>query len=140
MGRKEDLGFYWIATLDDDSVIEQFNPDGSENLYKLVDDNYDNLVSFKITNGDDVYEIDMVKWKLKTPTKTYNPKGLTPKLIYFRRNQVRMEVGGTNRDLLFPRVVHHIGIDTDDEDIKMEVFNGQGVKPKSKKFDKKNKK
>jgi len=139
MGRKEDLGFYWIAEFKDGSKIEQFTKDGDEILYKEVLDNYKNLVLFSITDGKVVYSVDLVKWKMITPDKTYKSKGDNPKLIYFRRNQIRMSVGITQK-LLAPRVFHHIGIDTDDEDIEMVVFAGQGMRPESKDFKRKKKK
>ena len=138
MDIKKELSFYWIAEFDDGSIIKQFTEDGEEVLYKEVLDNYNNLAYFSITDDVDTYTVDLVKWKLFTPDKIYKSKGANPKLIYFRRNQVRMNMGPV-QEILPPRVYHHIGIDTDGEDIEMEVFAGQGMKLKSKDFIKKKK-
>jgi len=134
MDRKKELGFYWIAKFSDGSKIEQFDKNGEEALYKKVLDNYNDLISFSITDGKKLYTVDLVNWKLITPDKTYTSKGKNPKLLYFRRNQVRVEVGVTQK-LLFPRVFHHIGIDTDTEYLKIIIFAGQGMRPESEEFE-----
>ena len=129
MTKKTNLGYYWIAKFDDNSEIEQFDEDDNEILFKEVLDKMDELEVFSITDGNETYEVDLVKQEIKSPKESFKVTGSNPELIYFRRNQVRMEIGA-NRPLLPPRVVHHLGIKTNTQEQKFEVFAGQGVRPK----------
>jgi len=130
MKRKEELAFYWVAEFSDGSKIEQFDKNGKEVLYKEVDDRYDDLVMFSITDGTETYSVDLDKWKLITPNKTYTSKDSNRKLLYFRRNHVRMSLG-EKREILSPRVYHHLGIKSDGKDLKVIVFAGKEQKPKN---------
>jgi len=130
MGRKEDLGFYWIAEFKNGSKIVQFDKEGNETLFKEVEDNKEDLVKFFIVSHDvkEEYIADLVNKMLIGPNVSYELTGKNPELIYKRRNRVRMEVGSGN--IIDPSVTHILGIKTDTEEKQFEVFAGQGMKPK----------
>jgi len=128
--RKELLGFYWIADFDDDSTITQFDKDGNEVMFSEIEDIKSQLVKFSIISADnkELYIADLKELMLIGPNTSYELVGNTPELIYKRRNSVRMEVGSNT--ILPPSVVHILGIKTDKEEKQIEVFAGQGMKPK----------
>jgi len=132
MTRKEDLGYYWKAEFDDDSTIEQFDKNENETLFKDVLDKEDSLIRFSVISNDnkESYTADLSAKTLTGPGVSYSITGKAPKLTYFRRNSVRMEVGGQNRKLLSPNVVHMLGIKTSTNEKRLEIFAGQGMKPK----------
>jgi len=132
MSRKNELVFYWKAFFSDSSSIEQFDKKDNEVLFKEVLDKMNLLETFIITDDNEEYVVDLVDKTIETPYKTYTVVGKNPELIYFRRNSVRLEIG-TGKSLP-PSVVHHVGIKTDSDEKKVEIFPGQGMKPKEVKF------
>lgn len=121
MDRLDHLGYYWIAKFSDDSEIKQFNEDESENLFKDVEDKKEDLVSFSLISkdGKEVYTVNLVEQTLVGPTTEGNISGDNPKLIYFRRNNVRGEVG-TGR-VLEAKLTHVLGIKTDQDEKMFEI-------------------
>jgi len=131
MGIKENLGYFWKADFDDGSSIEQFSKAGKEVLFKKVLDKEDQLEKFSIISCDDendVYIVDLVEKSIIGPNILYSIKGTSPKLIYFRRNSVRREIGSGAG--MSPMVVHHLGLKTSTQEKKLEVFKGIGARPK----------
>jgi len=130
MGRKEDLGFGWIADFKDGSSITQFNKNGKETLFKEVEDNMGNLAKFSIISADDkeLYFADLINKLLVGPNVSYELTGKSPELIYKRRNRVRLEMGSGK--ILVPSIIHILGIKTSTEEKQFEIFAGQGLKPK----------
>jgi len=131
MGIKENLGYFWKADFDDGSSIEQFSKAGKEVLFKKVLDKEDQLEKFSVINSDDEKEAYLVNLSKKTitgPNVNYTLKGTSPKLIYFRRNSVRREIGSGAG--MSPMVVHHLGLKTSTQEKKLEVFKGIGARPK----------
>jgi len=135
MGVKEDLGYYWTVTFQDNSTLEQFDGLGDEVAFGVAEQNASPIKKIKIISSeeDEDYEIDIGDGKIYTPTKTYTVLGTNPEYIYFRRADVRMKVGGTG-DILTPRLVHHVGIKTDTEEKVVEVFKGLGQNPRKVTF------
>lgn len=131
MVTKKDMGFYWIAKFSDDSIIAQYDKKGNEVLYREVLDNPLTLKEFKLMSSeeDEEYVVNLDEQKITTPYKNYNITGSNPELIYFRRNDVRMEVGGSG-SIMPPRVVHHLGLKTTTQEQKFEIFKGLGQKPR----------
>lgn len=121
MNKREHLGYFWKATFNDDSVISQFNDDETENLFKDVDDRMSDLVKFEVVSNDkkESYEVDLVKQFIKGPDTNENVEGANVKLVYFRRNKVRGEVGTGN--VLDTRVTHMLGLETDTDKKVFEV-------------------
>ena len=130
MSKKEALGFYWEAELNDGTVMPQFNGE-DETLFSEVENNMSDLAFFRIVSSDDseVFEIDFANLELTDHKgKKYNVTGSNPSLIYKRRNHVRMEVGSNK--ILDARVNHIIGLKTDSDEMSFEVDAGQGMRPK----------
>lgn len=137
MVTKEDLGFYWTVTFQDNSTLSQYDGLGDEVRWADVESNASPVKKIKITSSeeDEDYELDLGDGKIYTPTKTYTVLGTNPQYIYFRRNDVRMEVGpAEKRVILPPRVTHHLGIKTDTQEKVVEVFKGLGMKPRKVTF------
>ena len=109
MGTKESLGYYWTAKFSDNSEISQFDGNGDEVRFAEVLNNPLDLKEFRLQSSeeDEEYLMDINDMRIHTPTRNYVVTGANPELIYFRRNQVRMEMSGPNmKELLVPRVVH----------------------------------
>ena len=132
--KKQILGFYWIAEFDDKSTITQFDSKDKEIMFSEVEAKKDNLVKFIISSADDKesYTVDLKGKNIISPNVIYTLTGKNPELIYKRRNSVRLSVGSSEG--LAPSVVHILGIKTDKEEKQIEVFAGQGMKPKKVDF------
>lgn len=118
--------YTWTAVFIDGSELNQFNEDGSENLFKEIEESKEALVQFRLTGEDDShYEANLLKGEIDCNGKLIKSfASITGevKLIYSRRNQVRVKIGqGTPLD---SRVIHRIGLVDDDEQIIIEVFPG----------------
>lgn len=125
MSKKEHLRYYWIAKFNDESTINQFNEDGSENLFKLVEDNKDNLTKFTLFSNEkknEFYEVDLVNKTVSAINNNQEVTGSYPKLVYFRRNTVRGDVRTGN--VLESKLMHVIGLETDDDKKVIEVTPG----------------
>ena len=125
-----DLGYYWEALFEDESVITQYDKDDKETLFKEVLEHKSKLIKFGVISNDEdeEYIVDLKDSLIIGPNVSYEVKGKNPSLIYFRRNFVRQNVGAT--ELLPTMVEHHLGIKTDTEEKKLEIFKGLGQKPK----------
>ena len=137
---KDRIVYYWIAEFSDGTTLRQFvGVDDTEISYAEVMAKMDLLEVFTITNDVEEYSVTFKKnkVKIKTPQKNYNVKGENAKLIYKRRNKVRIDMSSGSE--LGAMVTHIIGIDTDDEEQWIEVCAPQGVRPKSEKHRKKEK-
>jgi len=134
MGEQGSLDFSWEARFSDESVIAQFDKDGKEIKYGVVEKKIDDLEEFVIVskNLDEMYIVNLVDKTIVGPDISYTVVGNGAELIYRRRNDVRLELGTGNR--LDPRVRHIIGIKTDKEEKVVEVFYGLGMKPKKIEF------
>jgi len=132
--KKEILGFYWVAEFDDGAEFAQFDSKGKEVMFSEVEAKIEHLVKFSIVSADDkeLYIADLKEMMLIGPSVSYELTGSYPELIYKRRNSVRLTVGSSEG--LPPSVVHIIGIKTDKEEKQLEVFAGQGMKPKKVEF------
>jgi len=130
MGKKDE-DFYWKATFDGSIPnIEQFDELDNEILFKDVEDNISVLEKFELISSDnkEVYTVDLVNKKILGPGVSYSITGTSPKLIFFKRQSVRGEVGTGN--VLKPLTIFHFGIKTSTQEKKLEVFKGLGQNPK----------
>jgi len=116
--------YTWKATLDDESVINQFEGK-KETLFKEVEDNKNKLVTFRIEAEDgEFYEVNMSDKTINCNDevlKTFSVKE-DVELVYSRRNQARIEVG--TGKILDSRVIHRIGLKTDNDELIIEAFPG----------------
>jgi hypothetical protein len=130
---KENLGFYWIAELINGKVISQFDSEGKEILFSEVEKNKDLLVKFSLISSSESKDINSCVVDLKNNTIYIGGDkilvtGTNPRLVYFRRNEVRSEVGSGK--ILGSRVFHHVGIKTDSNERVVRLFNGHLMKSK----------
>lgn len=121
MNRKEELQYYWVAKFSDNHIIEQFKEDGSENLFKQIEEYKSDLVEFSVVSNDksEEYKVDLVKQVITGPSISESVSGKDAKLVYFRRNKVRGEVG--TGKILSTKVTHNIGLETSDDKKVIEV-------------------
>jgi hypothetical protein len=121
MDRLDHLGYYWVAEFEDGSKLEQFNKDKSENLFKEIEERKSDLVSFSLVSkdGKEKYGVNLKEKTLVGPTKKEEVSGDTPKLVYFRRNNVRGEVG--TGKVLESRLTHFLGLETDEDKKLFEI-------------------
>lgn len=134
MGKKEDLGYSWSVKLTDNSTINQFDGE-TENPFSLVEDEFGNIKEFTLSDAEEteVFGVIFSAQKLYSQNLEYVLDGDTPELIYKRRNDIRMEVGGGGT-ILNANVTHIIGLKTSTDEQQFEIFGGQGVKPKKVKI------
>lgn len=121
--------FTWVAEFNDGSKVSQF--DGmKENFFNEVEYNKDKLKKFTIAAEDGEYYQALLNENIvhgNTELQTERRvNGDNTRLIYSRRNQARVEVG-TGR-VLYSRVIHRIGLETDTDKLVVEVFPGQEMK------------
>lgn len=111
--------FLWRAELLDGTVISQYNKD-VEVPFTEVEKNIKNLSKFYLSNDSgEEYYVDFVNKQVISPTRIEYVKGDNCKLIHFRRNVVRGELG-TGR-VLDSRRAYFIGLETDDDKVVLEV-------------------
>jgi len=127
--------FYtWKATFNDNSVINQYNKD-EETLFREVENNKDNLKSFRLTGEDNSFCEVVLQGDKKAEINVNDKKIIKMKnkkellnLVYSRRGQVRVKVGtGT---ILESRQTHRIGLENNNETIVVEMFPGLNMATK----------
>lgn len=128
---KEILGYYWKAIFSDATELVQFDALDVETPFSEVEVRKAELNEFHVISADDseIFRADLVNKIIYTPTTNYPITGTNPQLIYKRRNSVRMEIGGKGK-ILDASVIHILGIITSTQEKQLEIFAGQGVKPK----------
>jgi len=131
-------GFQWKAYFNDDVVIEQFDEDDNEVLFKeVIDKGEDNITVFKVldSSGKDALKADLRKSTLTEGKKVTKVKGKNPQLIY-RRRVVRGVRGADGAIMTTPSIIkHHVGIKTDSETKVLEVYLERNTdKKKTKAF------
>jgi len=119
------LFYTWSALLKDGSVIKQFDGE-EETKFSVVDSNMENITNFRLDGKDESYcNADLVNGEI-----TFNGNKISEiskldgdvKLIYSRRNQVRVKVG--TGEPLDSRTIHRLGVKDNDEEIVVEIFPG----------------
>ena len=112
------LAFIWIALFKDNTKIEQFNEDGTENKFKLIQAKISELAYFNLTdrNGH-MFTVDLINGRigynyLPLPYLESTEKQ-NIRLIFFRRHKV--EIG--TRDLKEKKhiIEYHLGFQYNDK-------------------------
>jgi len=134
---KEELGFYWEAELIDGKIISQFDDKGVEVRFSEVEKNIDKLIKFRLVGSSESKSVQTCEVNLSNRTisigkDSISVVGKNPKLVYFRRNEVRSEVG--TGKILGSRVFHNLGIKTDSSEQVLQIFNGLLMKPQKAEF------
>jgi len=89
------LSFIWIALFKDSSKIEQFNEDGTENKFKLIQDKFNDLAYFNLTDRKGhMFTVDLINGRigynyLPLPYLEKSEKE-NCRLVYFRRHKVEI--------------------------------------------------
>jgi hypothetical protein len=99
---KPTLNLTWTAYFDDNEVVKQYNDDGSENKFKIVQDKFDKLVAFTLSHIHKPLQVqvDLRRGLIFINKANYiseelvNTKKKNVRLIYFRRNQVITDMKG----------------------------------------------
>ena len=107
------LEFTWNAILKDGTHIHQFNKDGIETRFKLVKDNFDNLVYFNLTNHKGkLFTVDLVNGligynylPLSYIESKQGKKNI--RLIFFRRNTIK--IGMNDLKTKSHIITYHLG-------------------------------
>lgn len=88
------LKYYWVATYEDGTIHPQFNPDGTENLWKGVDQNKVIKVSWcQFSRGLSKKVGISTSWAL-FPRKHSVEYDITDKIFICRRNHINFSVHG----------------------------------------------
>ena len=114
-----ELNFLWKATFDDDSVVSQFNSDGTENKFKIVQDKFDDLTYFELRNivNNSIINVDLINgfiilnnYKFNIPEDIKKQKH-NIRLIYFRRSKNDINIKG---EVLLQTISYFIGYQYND--------------------------
>lgn len=113
------LSFFWIALFRDNTKIEQFNEDGTENKFKLIQEKIHDLVYFNLTDRKGhFFTVDLINGRigynyLPLPylEKTEEKKNI--RLIFFRRHQV--EIGTQDIKEKKHEIIYFLGFQYQDE-------------------------
>ena len=121
--------YNWKAVFSDDTELEQFNGE-DEVLFSEVEKDMDKLSKFYLISDDGLeeYVVDFDSSEVISPSGSQSVKGDNPKLVYFRRNIVRGEVG-TGR-ILDSRQIFFLGLETDDDRVVLEIAPQLLMSPK----------
>jgi hypothetical protein len=114
------LVFIWIAIFKDNTKIEQFNEDNSENRFQLVKDRFKELTYFNLTDRKGhFFTIDLVNGRigynyLPLPyLEATTEKKENIRLIYFRRHKV--EIGEQDLKEKVHIIEYHLGFQYNDK-------------------------
>lgn len=113
------LSFIWIAIFRDGSKIEQFNEDGSENSFKLVKDNFDNLAYFNLSDKKEhFFTVDLLNGLIShkfigLPRIEKEEFKNNIRLIFFRRH--RVEIGVCDLKEKKHTIEYHLGFQYNDK-------------------------
>jgi len=116
---KTELNFLWKATFEDDSTVSQFNEDGTENKFKIVQDKFDDLTYFELRNivNNSIINVDLINgfiilnnYKFNIPEDIKKQKH-NIRLIYFRRSKNDINIKG---EVLLQTISYFIGYQYND--------------------------
>jgi hypothetical protein len=111
------LSFIWIALFKDNSKIEQFNEDGTENKFKLVQDKFSELAYFNLTDRKGhFFTVDLINGRigynyLPLPYLESTEKQ-NIRLIFFRRHQVEITINKVETN---HTIEYYLGIQWNDK-------------------------
>lgn len=105
----------WTAYYNDNTNLEQFNLDNSENLFSDIDQ--DKLIKFVVqTENDNIAIVNLVNGDIMVNDQVFCFEIKSePRLIYFRRNYLTLSTG---LDINNKQVYEHIGWQTTTDDGK----------------------
>jgi hypothetical protein len=107
------LSFYWIAIFKDGTRINQFNEDGSENMFQLIKDRFDELGYFNLTNmKGKLFTVSLLNGligynDLVLPYREAKERKDSIRLVYFRRHRVEMTDNGIKKS---HTIEYHLGL------------------------------
>lgn len=110
---RESLSFHWNAIFIDGTHIFQFDKNGTEHKFKEVQDKFNNLVYFNLTNNNGkMFSINLTNGligfnRLEFPYIDIKEKKENIRLIYFRR--VRVEIGEKDLKEKSCTITYHLG-------------------------------
>lgn len=90
------LSFHWSAIFKDGTIINQFNENGTENMFQLVKDKFNELSYFNLTNKKGkLFTVDLKNAfigynYLAFPYAKRKEKKENIRLIFFRRHRVEI--------------------------------------------------
>ena len=128
------MNYIWEADFSDASTLAQFDENGNEVKFGDVEARMDDLQVFRLVGDDgisDAYEVDLTTGLISHDGNVIDSEfaGKTAlKLVYSRRNQVRVNSAG---EKLSERTTHRVGLAKDSKDAVVEVFPGLEMAPAS---------
>ena len=117
-----ELTFSWIALFKDNTKIEQFNEDGSENKFQLVKDRFNELAYFNLkNNAGKMFSVNLLEGligynKLEFPYIEAKEKKSNVRIIFFRRHKV--EIGTQDLKEKKHEIIYFLGLQYNTEDNK----------------------
>lgn len=117
------LSFSWLAIFKDNLEIAQFNEDGTENRFKLIQDNFSNLKEFFLFNSDlsKIFKVNLEKGNItlgKNISDDSEELKNNIRLVFFRRHLVEMSQNGKTQS---HQIFYYLGYQYQD-------LNGQNRK------------
>jgi hypothetical protein len=113
----DSLSFSWIALFNDNTKIEQFNEDGIENKFKLIQEKISELAYFNLTDKKGhFFTVDLINGRigynyLPLPYLEATDKQ-NIRLIFFRRHKVTLTESGKEVEHI---VTYHLGFQYNDK-------------------------
>ena len=113
------LSFFWIALFKNNSKIEQFDKDGTENKFKLIQDNFFELAYFNLTDRKGhMFTVDLINGRigynyLPLPYLESTTEKNNIRLIFFKRHKVEISEKGKE---LSHNIEYHLGFQYQDSE------------------------
>jgi hypothetical protein len=118
----DSLSFHWNAIFKDSIHIFQFDKDGTEHKFKEVQDKFNDLVYFNLTNNNGkMFSINLTNGligynRLEFPYIETEAKKENIRLIFFRRH--RVEIGTEDLKENKHEIIYFLGFQYNTEDNK----------------------
>jgi len=109
----------WLAIFKDGTKINQFNEDNSENRFKIILDKLAELkyfiLDFKEKNIQFIVDLEkgLITNSFKQLINIYPKNKNNPRLIHFRRHQIKMSINGKEKS---HKIEYHLGIQWQDSE------------------------
>jgi len=113
----DSLSFHWNAIFKDGTHIFQFDKDGIEHKFKEIQEKFNDLVYFNLTNNNGkMFSINLTNGligynRLEFPYIETEQKKENIRLIYFRRHRVTLTEAGKE---VSHTITYHLGLQWND--------------------------
>jgi len=108
----EPLDFSWKAIFNDETIIEQYDKNGTEHRFQEVKDRFSDLIIFQLINykKEIIFTVDLINGNISKGIREEIPPDLITvknniRLIFFRRHKINFDMNITNKTELITNFI-----------------------------------